>query len=236
MIDVKDFNMDMEVECSYDTGLSQIYYEDNFKSLAKDLIFFIDCGNIKFEGVDFSRLTKKDLVGLIDDPEFGINKTKNVLIEEFETYFFELSMLVDFSEDILHKLGYVVMSSRGYNQGDYINILVDSKQVEKVWGNAFIVEDNQKWFNHLLWDAPISLGLTLEFAQEIDEVFNKSYTYTSYNEDLHLEEFLKDSYDIETLNIDGIIEKVEKKLILSEEQKQQIKKNLSLTYEDIKWR
>ena len=235
MIDVKDFNMDIEVDCSYDTGLCQIYYEDNFKSLAKDLVFFIDYGNIKFEGVDFNKLNKQDLVGLVADSEFDMSNTKQELIDECTMYFTPRD-LVDYSEEILKKLGYVVMSSRGYSQGDYTDILVDIEQVEKVWGNAFIVEDNQKWFNHLLWDAPISLGLTLKFAQEIDEVFNKAYTYTSYNEDLHLEEFLKDSYDVETLNIDGIIEKVEKKLILSEEQKQQIKKNLSLTYEDIKWR
>ena len=101
---------------------------------------------------------------------------------------------------IAYTTNYLRMSTRGYSQGDYAEILINTKEFEKMAGCKFKEEDYQKWFDHYFWDSTI--GGTI----------NLSFEYTALNgincpveQEFEFSEYTGDEYDIDELLVGNIL-------------------------------
>ena len=231
--------MSLNVRCYYDTGLSQMYFDDNFEILRysgnrySSILNYIDYGNMEKFDVDFYRLSKNDIVEYLGDNNCTMKNTKDELIDYLcDSKDYEI--LIDLPDDLVEKLGFCVMSSSGYSQGDYSYILINTIEFEKITGNKFDSKEYQKHFDHLLWDAPVSINFDIQFDIFHDDGFKTNYGYDTI--DFYADEYLSDSYDIESLNVEKLVKTILNDLILSDEQIQELTEKFeSLDYEDIKW-
>ena len=132
-VDLKDFNMSIDISCSADYDLSRFNFEENFQILQhnskrKPAILFYNYGNIIEFSVDFWKLTKKELVECINEEGVTIKERKEYLIDCLTSYNKDYEILIDLPDNIIEKLGFEVLTSTGYSQGDYSNIIIDVAQ------------------------------------------------------------------------------------------------------------
>ena len=131
------------------------------------------------------------VVGTLEELRDDIGGVNYENIEELRSQLDELG--------ITHTSNYLRMSTRGYSQGDYGEILVNVKEMKDEIGSNFVENQYQKWFDHYFWDSPIGGTISIEFE----------YTRNSVNieiaDEIDFREFTNDEYDIDGLDIDGII-------------------------------
>lgn len=70
----------------------------------------------------------------------------------------------------------IVLTSRGYSQGDYAKVIYCPEDLEKAWGRMPEQDEMQKTIDHLYWDAPIYASV------EIDGVDYPVWEMDSYND------------------------------------------------------
>lgn len=162
--------LSVEASVYYDTDLSRHYYEENFSTLCTygrynaSLLFYCDYGNIGVPTcIGDVAIIKKNVPNYDLDcfagEEYTINRgelmhlVKNTDIRRLEEALEDLVKL---------KEGYKIITSRGYCQGDCVNVLVSIKQLTKVWGIVPQEKELREIIDHLLWDAPIYCSVTIE--------------------------------------------------------------------------
>lgn len=162
--------LSVEASVYYDTYLSQHYYEENFSTLCTDrrcdasLLFYCDYGNIEVPTcIGDVAIIEKNVSNYNLDCFAGegytINRgelmhlVKNTGIRRLEEALEDLVKL---------KEGYKIITSRGYCQGDCVDVLVPIKQLTKVWGRVPDDKELQDTIDHMLWDAPIYCSVTIE--------------------------------------------------------------------------
>ena len=183
----------IELNCSYDVNASQAYFEENFTLLSgnsSSLVYDRFRGiNIYSYGLDIDLFdlknwiipTNKELLNKIRSNFYGSSSDlKDDCLEAFGKYpskmnKSELLELVenlfsyDYQDFILNnfKFKHGIVSSRGYSQGDYVEVVYDK--------NVF---KNEPDFDHELWDAPIYARLTVNGTEfYIDEHLEDSYNW-----------------------------------------------------------
>ncbi len=105
-------------------------------------------------------------------------------------------------EEVLDELGidytsnYLRMSTRGYSQGDYAEILVNLVEFKKMAGVKFKEDTYKKWFDHYFWDSPISgtIGVSFNFT-------GKGGVPITFEEEYDFNEYTDDEYDVDGLDI-----------------------------------
>ena len=92
--------------------------------------------------------------------------------------------------------------TRGYSQGDYAEVYVDTKRYKEVYGTDLDDEAFQEEINHLFWDAPIRGEIAISF-----EYYQNCVTYKVEVATEHITEFLEDEYSTK-LDVDNVIARV----------------------------
>lgn len=143
---------------------------------------------------------------------------------------------IDELEDVLDEIGiphtsnYIRMSTRGYSQGDYAEILVNVAEYEKVGGGKFNSDGMQKWFDHYFWDSPIGGTIGISFDQTMNCV------PFEFCEEFEFNEFTNDEYDVDGLEVEGLINyiKGEVKVPLNDEEIEELRVKLKrIDYTDV---
>lgn len=183
--------LSIETSVFYDTDLSCIYYGENFKTLCTDsrygasLLFYCDYGNLEVPTVIGDVATiRKDMSNNDLDCFVGEGYTCNrgELIHLVKNN--GIHRLEEALEDLVKlKEGYKIITSRGYCQGDCVNVLVPIKQLTKTWGRKLTDKELSDMIDHMLWDAPVYISVTIE-----DE--------TIENNELGFDEYIYDKQEV----------------------------------------
>ena len=118
-------------------------------------------------------------------------------IEELESQLDELG--------ITHTSNYLRMSTSGYSQGDYAEVLINTKEFKDVIGVEFEEDTYQKWFDHYFWDSEIcgEIGISFEYT-------GKGGVNVEFADTFDFREFTTDEYDMDGLEVDNILAVVKK--------------------------
>lgn len=178
--------LSIEASVCYDTDLSRHYYEENFSTLCTDsrcdasLLFYCDYGNLEVPTVIGDVASIKKNVSNYDLDCFAgegytINRgelmhlVKNTGIKRLEEALEDLVKL---------KEGYQIITSRGYSQGDCVDVLVPVAHLTKMWGRKPQEKELRETIDHMLWDAPIYCSVTIEDETwEYSELDLDEYSY-----------------------------------------------------------
>ena len=241
--DFKNMKMKVTLKAYYDIGFGEMEFEDNFQILRysdrKAGIFnFTSCGILADFEIDFYKLTKKDILEILDDDdEYSMKNTKDELVEEllWDCDAKEFELLVEMSDELVEKLGFVIIETMGYSQGDFAYITINQDEYKRKTGIEFDVEKNQEYLHHLLWDSPIFIHFNLEFFENMDDGGKIVYEINGMDF-LYIDEFMSNNYNIETLDVPKLMQTITKNLTLNKEQIKIITESFEdLTYEDIKF-
>ena len=140
----------------------------------------------ELKAVDYKNTLKKSLLewALFQDDWNYYTKTelrslnKDELIELFEDYmqYMDLEEASDFASEQNVTLiidGYEIMSTRGYSQGDYAEVIISNEMAG--------VKGIQQMIDHFFWDAPISYQITVgddeDVGYVVDEAVKCMYEY-----------------------------------------------------------
>ena len=237
------------------------YYQDdyNFKENIKHLrgdtyYYYADWGNLAITGLedlfDLSNNKKRKLIQFIKEysnyyPEYSrYNNLENVIAEVFDMY--TLESIKDFVYD-LEKFGIEVTPkferhvSRGYSQGDCIEVFIPHK-VADIWGvslenfieNICTLETD---IDHWCWDSEISGQINISFSYEVKRESFGDSIIIEFIEEFEYQEWGTDNYEFE-LHIDGIIKCIDRKCMgnVGAESLEMIRKKLqAIDYNDIKY-
>jgi hypothetical protein len=185
--DISSTGENIEFFCSYDSSLSQIYYED-FESENTRLNFGRDnslflLGNVSapyYKKSELKKLSKQAIFDLCLDYELigysaelndykkseYISDLLNISIERHYQFLISECNWFDIRERIAHD--YYI--SRGYSQGDAVYIVSIDKPID----NGL-----RRYIDNVLWDSPISIYANingLEFYTD-DFLSDDYYTY-----------------------------------------------------------
>lgn len=191
--------VDIEVQVFLDTFMSQNDYAENFEVVQRGhrgdarILLYTEWGTYpkldeaELKEVNEKLTLKKNLLEVVlDDTDVehwytkteirGMNKAE--LIEQVNLYYLDdmsLDEAMEWADDhsiFIKADGYEKMVSRGYSQGDYVEVLVPDECVN---GGA---EEMQKAIDNLLWDCPIVVSVTIddELLEGYD-LLNDSYRY-----------------------------------------------------------
>ena len=174
--------INIEVSVYADTFISQADWKDNFSEVAKGIYFYTDWSqNValdesELKSVDYKNTLKKSLLewALLQDDWNYYTKTelrslnKDELIGLFEEYmqYMDLEEAGDFASEQNVTLildGYEIISTRGYSQGDYAEIVIPNG-----------LEGIQQTIDHLFWDAPISYSIEVGDDADVGYVVSEA--------------------------------------------------------------
>jgi hypothetical protein len=138
--DVSDyFEYDLNAFNEFDEVLKN---KEDYENLPQEINYNLD--NIFNEIIE----------SLIEDYQ---SRYTNTTIEALLDKAIEWGLIEDKFEDI---------STRGYNQGDYAEVLVDKKEYEKYIGVEFDYSKESKFIDQIFWDVPISFEAKIEYEIE----------------------------------------------------------------------
>ena len=168
---------DIQCSCFYDTDISRHNFEENIAVIQSDdgyrttsVGYYIDNGNVA--GPDDIKMTVKGDKGskvkyLIDvtcfdreEIETWDNDTMDSEIIGHESDITLINYVLDKLPDVtglefVPSKNLIVLTSRGYSQGDYAKVIYCPDDLEKCWGNPAKQEEIQKMVDHYYWDAPV---------------------------------------------------------------------------------
>lgn len=207
---MKTLSFDLSV--SWDLCQAQYLFDENFSKVEKsDLLEYVDYGNIKssYDLADWENFqaTKQQIkIAMLkcfdyEDLKYNSNNYFDKSFSKLSKQELqELAGMLCYSSDELDEFLtanfaplYEVLTSRGYSQGDYAEIVFSKeyiayiqKETSKTWDQ--LVDGLQTEIDHLLWDQPLYARLTINDNDEIylDELLKDLY---SYNKDDLLSEF-----------------------------------------------
>lgn len=202
-LDQSSTGVNLELNVTYDNDLSQMWFDDTFENIYREggslinnysrvnVYLYTQYGNISndfdladIENYNVKKCTVKALKDFLKD-ELGMDKSlvnsliKSELLAEvvdFHSYNLDGLLLAFEVLDIIPL--YSVISTRGYCQGDYAEIILpfelfDNKEPTKEELNSYKKEVDQ-----LFWDQPIYINFNIndeEFC--INEFLNDMYKY-----------------------------------------------------------
>jgi hypothetical protein len=240
---------DLQIEPQLSYYTDSFNFEENFKILRysgyreTSISLYIDYGNLSSEydveqdciiedtrenRVKIQRhLTKEgwrrvsEVEGTLDDLIDDIGNVDYSNIEELEEVLDELG--------ISYTSNYVRMSTSGYSQGDYADILVNAKEFEKQSGCEFKPEPYQKWFDHYFWDSTI--GGTIEVSFQ----YTRNGVNIDVEEELDFNDWTKDEYEVD-LEVERMIDYLYLPYPLSDDEKVELINALGkIDYTDVKY-
>ena len=173
---------DIECDCSYDLDRRQWEFEENIKIIQHDgyrttsIGYYIDNGNVECpDKVSFKVKGDKEakIKYLIDATNFDREEietwSEETIDEEIIGHENDIN-LINYALDKLPDVpglefvptkNLIVLTTRGYSQGDYAKVLYCPDDLEKCWGNYPKQEEIQKMVDHYYWDAPIYCLFTI---------------------------------------------------------------------------
>jgi len=210
--------LEIDTDLQYSVGDS-FGFDNNFKILRYSghrecsISLYIDYGNLSSEydveqdcmiedsrenRVKIQRAMTKEgwqrvsqVFGTLEELRDDIGGVNYENIEELRSQLDELG--------IAHTSNYLRMSTRGYSQGDYAEILVNTKEMKDEIGINFIENQYQKWFDHYFWDSLIDGNINITFE------YTRKGVNIVIDDEIDFREFTNDEYDIGGLDIDSII-------------------------------
>lgn len=178
----------IELLCGYDTGMSQILFDENFKILQRSgyrsstKAYYIDYGNvqddsditytIKGKVKDLKAFAKTECYWLTPGDIRNMNKAQisdeimELLARDRSINLLNLDDLnLDFFAkypiELVPSKNIISLSTSGYSQGDYATVFYCPDDLEKAWGTVPKESDLQKTFDNLFWNAPIYATFTI---------------------------------------------------------------------------
>lgn len=179
----------IELDVCYDSGLSSMYYREFINAADGNQVYKIES---RREGLAYligdsdkpyykkSQLAKMKKAGLIElwlayeygYNEYGYSKAEliadleNVTTKNYYDFIFKQNNWLSIKDYITH--GYFI--SRGYSQGDSVYI-IDV-------GADYDVLARRSSINHILWDTPLSLRLSVNDDDELGyDLIDDQYQY-----------------------------------------------------------
>jgi len=197
-------NLSVEISKIEDYDLSSILFEENFKSIDKDIYtyswsdinsvsdiiydierkYYNDFNN-EDELLDFYRFLQyetecyEDLEEAIKNDE-SINNIDSIIDAALDEYLDGLyynykggvilnciiSELID--NGFIPYERYEIIETRGYSQGDYAEIIVDTDEFEEVIGTKFDYDIEQKFVDEIFWDTPMNFYVKASYQIECE--------------------------------------------------------------------
>ncbi len=179
---------DIEISCFRDTDLSRMYFEEEIEILQHSGYSTTSVGYFNGQGdkSDTVKMTLKgttaailaaarhytsaysDIVAASGDE---LEEVKAEIIGQFEDIdliHYALDRLPEIEGlEIVPNKNIIVLTTRGYSQGDYAKVMYCPEDLEKCWGNYPKQESIQEQVNHLYWDAPIYCRFTINGTEYI---------------------------------------------------------------------
>ena len=195
--DKSSTGIDIECICQYDTDLSRMHFEENFKVLqhnghrTQSVLYFIENGNVPdSSGIKFTVKGDKEtkIKHLMEITHFDREEIEQWNDDTMDSEIighesdinlinYALDKLPDYKGlEFVPSKNLIALGSTGYSQGDYSTVLYCPEDLEKAWGSYPKQESIQKMVNHYLWGSPIYARF---------EINGKEYRYDDmpeYNE------------------------------------------------------
>lgn len=193
---------DIEFVCQYDRDRSQYEFDENIEVIQHSgysntsIGYYIDNGNVP--GADEIKFTVKGTTKAIIESAKKYTYAYSDLVaadgKELEDIkaeivaVFEDINLINYAMDKLPKIegleimpnkNLIVLTSRGYSQGNYAKVIYCPEDLEKCWGNMPTQKSIQKMVDHYYWDSPIYARFKIngtEYAYE-DTPFYDDYEW-----------------------------------------------------------
>lgn len=104
----------------------------------------------------------------------------------------DLSDFVDMLDnyDIEHTKLFELTTSSGYSQGDYVEVFIPNN-IRDIYGipnDIALVDNLQEDIDHLLWDSPLSVRITINNEEYYSDKFDGQYI--EFNKDIFINEVL----------------------------------------------
>lgn len=192
--DQSSSGVNLDLSCFRDVGLSTMYFEDEFSniwynqiSLLEDRywnvnLFLFHGTEIKeydlldLDNYDLNSGTKADLVGyfignvsdcIIDIATFK-KLLKSEMIEDLMTNLYYEADQIKFLRSVFNSK-YDVVSTRGYSQGDYVEIVIPQ---------TLSFKPSYEYLSNLCWDCPITCRLAIDDEDfYLDEHLDNIYAW-----------------------------------------------------------
>lgn len=178
--DTSSSGVNIEFAGSYDTWLSQQEFDENFSRIRDNnrhtaVFFYDDWGNIKSPesiGDVFKispKITKKELLEYMGGWE---NDYKRDIV--FDILNKNIKDFTDFEDILTLRKGFETIETRGYCQGDFCKVLINTNALKKCWGKQPDTKELSEEIDHLFWDCPIFARVTIN---------DKEFNYDEYDLD-----------------------------------------------------
>lgn len=204
--DISSSGINIETSVFYDNFLAQSNWDESFIEIKKDWI----PQEYMFTAYDQLPDNRLELENLINLPD----TKRNLTLLRYETvtrkgylYYSEvrdnytvlelLKLLLDNGDtlelldelDLEYTLNFKTITTRGYDQGDYTNVLIPTKTLSELWGcgQDKVMEGLQETIDNLFWDMSICCRVTINEEDYYPEC-DGSY---EYDKDEVVEELLK---------------------------------------------
>lgn len=246
----------LQINTNFGYSQDTYYCQENIKHLRGDTYIYVDWGNVAmpesledlFEILPQNNKKRKLIQFLREYSNYYLSyedftSFENVVCRIFNEYSIEtmkdfVRNLTDFGIEVTPKFDRYI--SRGYSQGDAIEILVPHS-LRKVWGLADDVEvltkDLQKEIDHYLWDLEIYGTIDISFEYKIKrETFGDS-VIMKFAEEFEYGDWSNDAFEFD-LDIDNILKRINRVTnnVLNEDEMSEIRKSLeSLDQSDVKY-
>lgn len=167
---------DIEFRGFMDIDASRREFEENIKIIQHDgysttsIGYYIENGNVDGpDAVKFKIKGKKadKIKYLVFNSTLAPSDIRSFKVDELDAEIRALEEDVNLINYALDKLpnitglefipnkNLIVLTTRGYSQGDYAKVLYCPEDLEKAWGNAPKQEDIQTSVDHYYWDCPV---------------------------------------------------------------------------------
>ena len=187
--DISSKGDNIELNVCYDSDLASFYYRNFINGADGNMVYKIessrdvialligDSDKPYYKKSQLAKMKKAELIELWLAYEYGYNEygyskaeliadLKNTTIASHYDFIFKQNNWLSIKDYITH--GYFI--SRGYSQGDAVYI-IDV-------GADYDVLACRSLFNHILWDTPVSLSLSVNDDDELGyELLNDEYVY-----------------------------------------------------------
>ncbi len=180
--DKSSTGIDIECVCQYDSYKSRMDFEENIEIIQHNgysttsIGYYIDNGNVS--GTDSVKMTvkgkneaiikaAKEYTEFYSDTELDAESCVSLDIADMKVeliaaledvniinYALDKLPVIDGLEFVPNK-NLIVLTTKGYSQGDYAKVIYCPEDLEKVWGSFPTQESIQKMVDHYYWDSPI---------------------------------------------------------------------------------
>jgi len=244
-------NLEITADLTYDYDNS-FQFEENFKILRysgyreHSISIYLDYGNLsssydldqdciiedcRKNRVKIQRYLTQDGYHRVSDIEGSLTDLIDNIGGVDYTNIGELYEVLD-DLGIEYTSNYLRTSTRGYCQGDYAEILVNTVEYEEKIGQPFELDAMQKWFDHYFWDSPIYGSIDIYFE------YTKNAVNFIYENEFEFNEWCEDEYEADSVDTALIIRHINQnvKHPLSAADIEQIEKKLDdISYTDVKY-